>query len=172
MRRSLFGTASPPCAGDCAGPHAGGFAPKRTLRGLRVNRRAADLTAPLDAPSTCDMKATLWTLAALLALPVANSALAASAAKRATCDRTCLSGFVTQYLDALTAHDPKRLTVTSNVRFTENGVAIPLGEALWVTIERLGSYRVDYLDSACRIRREWKRRPDGAASESRRWQDL
>jgi hypothetical protein len=63
------------------------------------------------------------------------------------CDRSCLSGFITKYLDALTAHDPKGLPVTSDVRFTENGVAIPLGEALWLTISGLGDYRADYLDT-------------------------
>ena len=69
------------------------------------------------------------------------------AAQKVACDRSCLSGYITHYLAALVAHDPKRLPVSSNVRFTENGVAIPLGEALWVTIEKLGSYRVDYLDT-------------------------
>jgi hypothetical protein len=63
------------------------------------------------------------------------------------CDRACLSGLITAYLDALSAHDPKRLPVTANARFTENGVVIPLGEALWVTFEGLAGYRVDYLDT-------------------------
>jgi hypothetical protein len=36
--------------------------------------------------------------------------------------------------------------VTATVRFTENGVAIPLGEALWVTVTAIGSYRHDYYD--------------------------
>jgi hypothetical protein len=71
----------------------------------------------------------------------------ASDADHSSCDRACLSGFITTYLDALTAHDPKRLPVTADVRFTENGAAIPLGEALWVTISGLGRYRVDYLDT-------------------------
>lgn len=69
------------------------------------------------------------------------------AAQKVSCDRDCLSGHISRYLTALVAHDPKQLPVASNVRFTENGVAIPLGEALWVTIEKLGAYRVDYLDT-------------------------
>jgi hypothetical protein len=52
------------------------------------------------------------------------------------------------YLHALAAHDPGRLKVAPNVRFTENGVAIPLGEALWVTISGLGTYRHDFFDPA------------------------
>src|SRR5262245_58913671 len=80
----------------------------------------------------------------VVALLSGGSAAAGDAGK---CDRTCLSGFITQYLQALTAHDAARLPVTPDVRFTENGVAIPLGEALWQTIGGLGEYRVDYLDT-------------------------
>jgi hypothetical protein len=71
----------------------------------------------------------------------------AASAERAPCDRACLSGVITTYLEALKAHDAGRLPVTRDVRFTENGAAIPLGEALWVTLTDLGSYRVDYLDT-------------------------
>jgi len=80
----------------------------------------------------------------VLCLPATSPAATAAGTG---CDRTCLAGFVTAYLDALQAHDPSRLPVTDDVRFTENGVAIPLGEALWVTISGLGTYRVDYLDT-------------------------
>jgi hypothetical protein len=80
----------------------------------------------------------LGPIAALLAVP-------ATAATPA-CDRACLTGHLTQYLDALIAHDPGRLALAPGARFTENGVRVPLGEALWVTISALGPYRVDYLD--------------------------
>ncbi len=50
------------------------------------------------------------------------------------------------YLSALVAHDASRLSVSAHVRFTENGVEIPLGEALWVTLSGLGSYRHDFYD--------------------------
>ena len=52
------------------------------------------------------------------------------------------------YLKALEAHDPSRLHLAPQVRFTENGVAIPLGEALWVTFSGLGRYRHDFYDPA------------------------
>jgi hypothetical protein len=94
-------------------------------------------------------KATLTILSVLAtgaALAMGGSSFAA-AAPDGSCDRSCLSGYITTYLGALVAHDPKQLPVTRDVRFTENGVAIPLGEALWVTIEKLGAYRVDYLDT-------------------------
>ncbi|MGH9592719.1 MAG: hypothetical protein ACRD5L_06485, partial [Bryobacteraceae bacterium] len=38
------------------------------------------------------------------------------------CDRACLEGFVNQYLEALVAHDPKRLPLTADVKFSENDV--------------------------------------------------
>ncbi len=84
---------------------------------------------------------------ALVPLLPAASPHATAAQSAGPCDRACLSGFITQYLDALVAHDPARLPVTRDVRFTENGVAVPLGEALWLTIGRLHDYRVDYLDT-------------------------
>jgi len=86
-------------------------------------------------------------LLALCTLTLVSSTRAAVAAGEEKCDRACLSGHITKYLDALVAHDPTRLPVTQNVRFTENGVSVPLGEALWATIGGLGSYRFDYLDT-------------------------
>lgn len=88
-------------------------------------------------------------LAGLLSLFVlAGASLAQAAPQRAgACDRACLQGHITAYLNALVAHDPGRLPLASNVRFTENGVAIPLGEALWSTIDRLGAFRSDYVDT-------------------------
>ena len=36
------------------------------------------------------------------------------------CDRDCLEGMITQYIDALAAHKPSRLPLADNVRFTED----------------------------------------------------
>ena len=72
----------------------------------------------------------------------------AAAAPHAECDEACLKSAMDNYLAALTAHDSSRLKVAPNVRFTENGVAIPLGEALWVTFSGLGSYRHDFFEPA------------------------
>ena len=72
----------------------------------------------------------------------------ANAAPRADCDEACLKSVMDGYLAALAAHDPSRLKVAPTVRFTENGVAIPLGEALWVTFSGLGSYRHDFYEPA------------------------
>lgn len=68
------------------------------------------------------------------------------AAGNATCDRACLNGFVDRYLDALIAHDPGQLPTTGNVRFTENGQQLQLGDGLWNTMAGRGSYRLFVTD--------------------------
>ena len=65
----------------------------------------------------------------------------------ASCDRVCLKGFIDTYIDALSHHDPSRLPVTANVRFTENGAQVPLGEALWVTFTKPLAYRHYFTDT-------------------------
>jgi hypothetical protein len=89
------------------------------------------------------------TVFAALALGMAAIApQRAKAASAATCDRACLEGFVDQYLDALVAHDPGRLPVTQDVRFTENGQQLELGDGLWRTITAKGTYRLVVADTA------------------------
>jgi hypothetical protein len=68
------------------------------------------------------------------------------AAAAADCDRDCLRGFVTQYLNAMVAHNPKALPVSDHLRFTENTVEMGLGEGLWKTASTLQTYRQDILD--------------------------
>jgi len=63
-----------------------------------------------------------------------------------TCDRTCLEAMVDRYLDALIAHDTAKIPVTSDVRFVENGVALPLGSALWKTASGRGTYKHYFSD--------------------------
>jgi hypothetical protein len=53
------------------------------------------------------------------------------------CDRRCLETFAQQYLAALTEHDPAKLAWSSHARFSENGVLLKPGEALWSTISAL-----------------------------------
>jgi len=62
------------------------------------------------------------------------------------CDRECLADFITMYLDAMVAHDPERLPVSSRLRFTEDTVEMRLGEGLWKTVTARRSYRQDVLD--------------------------
>src|SRR5688572_27362742 len=64
------------------------------------------------------------------------------------CDRRCLDGLVDRYLEALVAHDPGRIPVSTGVRFVENGVALPLGSALWKTASGRGTYSHYFADVA------------------------
>jgi len=56
-----------------------------------------------------------------------------------TCDRACLEGFVNQYLDALAAHDPSKLPLTKNARYTENGQSLRLNDGMWGPKVTLGT---------------------------------
>src|SRR4030095_1200481 len=69
-----------------------------------------------------------------------------SVSPQSSCDRECLKGFITQYLNAMVAHDPKALMLAPNTRFTENTKTMPLGEGLWKEASGLRSYRQDFLD--------------------------
>ena len=71
---------------------------------------------------------------------------AASAAQAAECDRDCLRGMITKYVEAIVAHAPQSLPLADNVRFTEDSRELKLGEGAWKTVTRAGSFRQDYLD--------------------------
>jgi hypothetical protein len=58
------------------------------------------------------------------------------------CDRACLQGFVDQYLDAWIARDPKRLPLAPNVKYTENGQRLELGDGSWNVATGKGKYRL------------------------------
>jgi hypothetical protein len=84
-----------------------------------------------------------FSLGLLLIAIAASPASPASAA----CDRDCLRGITTQYLDALVAHNPGALPLAANVRFTEDTVETKLGESpLWKNATKLRPFRFDMLD--------------------------
>ncbi|HEY7335573.1 MAG TPA: hypothetical protein VH639_11865 [Bryobacteraceae bacterium] len=85
----------------------------------------------------------------ILQIPLILSAWSTSAglARAADCDRDCLRGFVTQYLNAMVTHNPGALPLASNVRFTENAVDMKLGDGLWKTASKIRPYRQDILDA-------------------------
>jgi len=86
------------------------------------------------------MKLSLSAIVVLLVLALPST----SEAQR--CDRQCLGDFITTYLNAMIAHDPEKLHVSSRLRFTEDTVEMKLGEGLWKTVTALRSYRQDFLD--------------------------
>ena len=73
-------------------------------------------------------------LASPLAPAIAQAPGKASAYTAVACDRACLIGHLHAYMDALTHKDPKRVRFAQDVMFTENDVAMPIGEGLWGTI--------------------------------------
>jgi len=71
---------------------------------------------------------------------------AMSAQAAAPCDRACLEGFVDTYLDAVLAHDPSRVPLAPNVRYTEDGQHLVIGDGLWRTMHAKGHYRLFVTD--------------------------
>jgi hypothetical protein len=98
----------------------------------------------LDAFVSESRTSTTWSIVIIIIVTVA--ATTTTTATAAGCDRECLRGFVTQYIDAMAAQNPGALPVTANVRFTENNEEIKLGEGLWQNFTRLTDYRRDILD--------------------------
>jgi hypothetical protein len=68
-----------------------------------------------------------------------------AAAAAADCDRVCLDGIMDEYLSAMVAHDPSKLPLANNSRFTEDGVRLELGDGLWATASSVGNYKL-YFD--------------------------
>jgi len=81
-----------------------------------------------------------------LALTMSCFAPIGNANVNVECNRQCLAGFMTVYLNALVAHDASKLPVTRNVKYTENGVRLNLNDGLWNTATAMPTYRVDVID--------------------------
>ncbi len=78
---------------------------------------------------------------------VAFGAHAASAAEpECNHSRECLASVMSAYLQALVKHDPASLPVQRNVKYTENGVRLNLGDGLWSTASAMPTYRLDVID--------------------------
>lgn len=78
---------------------------------------------------------------------VLDSAIAIVQRDAATCGRACLAGLADDYLEALVAHDHSRVAVARELKMTENGAPMRLGEGLWRTASNLGSYLVYVIDT-------------------------
>ena len=62
------------------------------------------------------------------------------------CDRACLEGVMDQYLAAVVAHDPKRLPLSADVKYTENAQVIEVGDGFWKTVQGRGKYTHYFAD--------------------------
>jgi hypothetical protein len=60
----------------------------------------------------------------------------------AACNRACLESYVDRYLDAMEANEVSSDLFARDIKFTENGVRLPLGgEGLWYGMSGKGSYK-------------------------------
>ena len=84
--------------------------------------------------------------AALLTAPLTIRVSGSTGPIPLRCDRTCLEGVVDDYLKALVAHDPSRLPLSKDVKFTENNQLIAVGDGFWKTVEGIGHYRHVFAD--------------------------
>jgi len=57
-----------------------------------------------------------------------------AASQPSDCDRACLVDLADRYMSALAAHAPSRLPWADAVRYTENGVPLPVGEGEWGSV--------------------------------------
>ena len=96
------------------------------------------------------MRSALVALSALAALLIgfARHAQGSIGPIPLNCDRACLEGVVDQYLAALAAHDPKRLPLSADLRYSENDQMMELGDGHWKTIEGVGNYKHIFADPA------------------------
>ena len=62
------------------------------------------------------------------------------------CDRACLEDYTDKVLDAMIAHDPGKLMLAKDVRYTENGVELIPGDGLWGTASARGNYSLYVCD--------------------------
>jgi hypothetical protein len=63
-----------------------------------------------------------------------------------TYKREYLEYMTERYLEALVSRNPARAPFSDDALFSENNQRLPLGEASWRTIDRLGRYRHYYAD--------------------------
>ena len=69
-----------------------------------------------------------------------------AAAQSRNCDRSCLEGLLDTYVEAVVAHDQKKLPLARNAKFTENGQRLEIGDGLWHTATGKGGYALKLAD--------------------------
>jgi hypothetical protein len=79
----------------------------------------------------------------LLASLLASFTLTAQAQN---CDRSCLAGFLDQYLNAVAANDASQAPLSYGFRQTENSIVKPNDEGLWSSVTALGKLQRRYYD--------------------------
>lgn len=84
---------------------------------------------------------------ALFLAALGGCAATGSRSADAGCDRACLAGHIDGYVAAMLAHDPARLPLAANARFTEDTAEKAIADsALWKNATAVRAFRQDYLD--------------------------
>jgi len=65
---------------------------------------------------------------------------ASAQATKPACDRACLEGIASKYLDAMVAHDPSKAPLAPNLPYAQDNVPLKIGQALWATASARGKY--------------------------------
>ena len=77
-----------------------------------------------------------WLGAVAFGFIVAGATTPAAAAAPA-CNRACLEGVADAYMAALAKRDPRAAPLAKFVKFTENNVALEIGDGLWGTVTKV-----------------------------------
>ncbi len=62
------------------------------------------------------------------------------------CDRACLQGLGEQFIQALIAHDPSKVPLAKNARYSENSVPLPIPDGFWKNATGVRPYRLYIAD--------------------------
>ena len=119
-----------------AGPCATGAAAATTpAKPAPVKTAAAKAAPPKPAPAkpAAVAAAPARPAPAKAAAKAAPARPAAARLAQAGCSRICLVALMDRWLTALPTHSAAGLPVAANIRFTEQGVAIPVGDGLFVS---------------------------------------
>jgi hypothetical protein len=95
------------------------------------------------------MRATLAALAVAVAVIVGSFTARVSGSTGPIpldCNRACLENLIDQYLKAVVAHDPSKLPLSEDVKYSENYQMLKIGDGFWKTAEGTGNYRHIFAD--------------------------
>jgi hypothetical protein len=87
-----------------------------------------------------------WLLAAGLMLVLPGPGGVVRAQEAEACDRACLDGMLSRFLDAVVARDPARAPLAIGFRQTQNSVLTPAGAGVWQTLDAIGPSPRRYVD--------------------------
>ena len=90
------------------------------------------------------MRKLLFVASLLLTLPGAEGAVRAR--QPAGCERACLDGMLSRFLDAVVAKDPTSAPLAIGFRQTQNSVLTPAGMGAWQTVTAIGPVQRRYFD--------------------------